>query len=421
LVLNFQMLVQRHTLASRVDTEPEIAEEQIKQEAILEVQFQRLRDKYGLGDRRTLDVFFELFDLWIMLYRLNKADAALKEVVPVCEWRRDDLAIKAVQALAFTRWKQGRYREALMRFHDMEGRLGKSTALCENIGHTYNTLGAYDEAELYFQQALTLTHAQPPGADSNEGGVLLGLAGVQERRGSLEEALPTSVRAYKFYKQRDKERGWESSLTAKAAMQLSKVHMLLGNLEKARRRVVEAIQLFELTAGDDSPLVAGALERLGEILIKQGSEKEARAAFHRAYELEAIKDAFDLVAILEVHNKLVDTHLKSKGGSLDRAGFREYFGVVRQVVDRVRRDLPQDGNAGAYYKAAGELYVLGDTCEVGRPLLKEAASLFVGETSIDPTGLIKQCLDLIAFCDGTYAADGAGNHGGASSTKDAAI
>ena len=46
------------------------------------------------------------------------------------------------QALAFTRWKQGRHREALAHFHDMEGSLGKTAALCENIGHTYNaTLG----------------------------------------------------------------------------------------------------------------------------------------------------------------------------------------------------------------------------------------------------------------------------------------
>merc|ERR1711953_1349853 len=110
------------------------------------------------------------------LYRLNKADAALAEIVPACEWRRDDYAIKAVQALAFTRWKQGRYREALARFHEMEGWMGKNAALAENIGHTYNTLGAYDDAERYFTDALRLTRAMPKGVETNEGGVLLGLA-----------------------------------------------------------------------------------------------------------------------------------------------------------------------------------------------------------------------------------------------------
>lgn len=35
-------------------------------------------DRYGVYDLRTLDVFFELFDIWIMLYRhLPKGKAAV--------------------------------------------------------------------------------------------------------------------------------------------------------------------------------------------------------------------------------------------------------------------------------------------------------------------------------------------------------
>jgi len=389
-------------VAAKIDDEPELAVEQVKQEAILEAKFERTKRRYGVDDRRTLEAFFELFDLWIMLYRLNKADTALREIVPACEWRRDDLAIKAVQALAFVRWKQGRYREALSRFHEMEGWMGKNAALCENIGHTYNTIGAYDEAEHYFQQALGLTHALPERLNSNEGGILLGLAGVQDRRGAFTEALPTAIAAHKFYSSRDKERGWDSSLTAKAAMQLSKVHMKLGSLGKAERRAREALRIFEQTAGDDSPLCIGALERLGTILWQQGRGEEAQQAFHRAYKLDAIKDAFDLVSILDIHNQLVETHMKDEKGGLDRQAFKRYFGVADQVLKRVRAELPQDGNAGAYYKAAGELFVLGGDCVAGRPLLLEAAQLFVGETSVDTTGLIKACVDLVAFCDGTY-------------------
>merc|ERR1719329_1134371 len=113
-----------------------------------------------------------------MLYRLNKADEALVEVVPACEKRHDDLTIKAVQALAFTRWKQGRYREALSRFHEMEGWIGKSAALSENIGHTYNTIGSYADAEGYFREALILTDALSAGDKGNRGGILRGLAAL---------------------------------------------------------------------------------------------------------------------------------------------------------------------------------------------------------------------------------------------------
>jgi len=389
--------------AAKIDQEPELAVEQVKQEAVLEVKFARMKRTYGIEDRRTLEVFFELFDLWIMLYRLNKADAALKEVLPACEWRRDDLSIKAVQALAFTRWKQGHYREALSRFHEMEGWMGKNAALCENIGHTYNTIGAYSEAERYFHEALQLTRNGRVGgnSESNEGGILLGLAGVQERRGAYSEALPTSNQAYEFYKARDKQKGWESSLTAKAAMQLSKVHMMLGSFGKAEKYVTEAVRLFKLTAGDDTPLLSGAYERLGEVYLHQGYVDKARSAYHKAYKIEAIKDSFDLVPILEIHNKLVDTYLKSESG-LDRTGFQRYFGVAGKVVERVRTQLPQDGNAGAYYKAAGELYVLGNDCARGAPLLNLAVRLFTGETSVDTSQLIKQSQDLVAFCGGTY-------------------
>lgn len=391
------------TDGSRIDDEPELAVEQVKQEAVLEVKYANMKRKYGINDRRTLETFFELFDLWIMLYRLNKLDAALKEILPACEWRRDDLAIKAVQALAFTRWKQGRYKEALARFHEMEGWMGKNAALCENIGHTYNTLGAYTEAERYFQDALKLTHVQKLGKQGNEPGIMLGLAGVQERRGHYAEALPTATKAYEMYKARDVERGWQTSLTAKAAMQLSKVSLKLGHLQDAKKHTEEAVKLFAITAGEDTPLLAGAFERLAEVYIALGRVEDAQGAYHKAYKLEAIKDAFDLVPILEIHNKLVESHLALKGG-FDRGAFSRYFGVAKQVVDRVRSELLQDGNAGAYYKAAGELYALGNSCDLGRPLLEEAVTLFAGEKSIDTSGLIRQCTDLISFCAGTLTA-----------------
>lgn len=282
--------------------------------------------------------------------------------------------------------------------------MGKNAALCENIGHTYNAIGSLDDAERYFRDSLRLTRELPSGAETNEGGVLLGLAGVQTRRGAHAEALPTAMMAYDFYQTRDVERGWESSLTAKAAMQLSKVHMELGQFAEAEKKTREAVRLFEVTAGDDSPLVAGAVERLGTLLVKQGRLEEARREFLRAYQLEAMKDAFDLVGIMEIHNKLVDTHLST--GELDRQGFRPYFAVADQVAERVRSEMPQDGNAGAFYKVAGELRALGADCPAGRPLLLEAKELFEAETSIDTSGLVKQCADLIAYCDGAYVGQG---------------
>jgi len=47
----------------------------------------------------------------------------------------------------------------------------------------------------------------PDATQGNEGGILLGLAGVQERQGLYAESLPTAQKAYDFYKERDNQRG----------------------------------------------------------------------------------------------------------------------------------------------------------------------------------------------------------------------
>ena len=38
----------------------------------------------------------------------------------------------------------------------MEGMVGVSPALCENIGHTYNSIGNYHKADEYFTKAKDL-------------------------------------------------------------------------------------------------------------------------------------------------------------------------------------------------------------------------------------------------------------------------
>merc|ERR1712039_276882 len=97
-------------------------------------------------------------------------------------------------------------------------------------------------------------------------------------RGAFSEALPTAKQAYEFYKAKDKDLGWQTSLTAKAGNQLSKIHMKLGNMEKAEELADEALRLFEETSGEDSPLVAGALERLGSIYMLQERRSDAQKA-----------------------------------------------------------------------------------------------------------------------------------------------
>eukprot|EP01047_Picozoa_sp_COSAG01_P008200 COSAG01_NODE_320_length_18904_cov_45.662537_2_plen_339_part_00 len=132
----------------------EDAKQQQSQEIQLEARFVQLRAEKGLDDDSTLDAFFALFNIAIQLYHLNKLAAYLVDVVPICRRRLDSYTLKAVQAHAFVLWKQHKLEAAVKLFHEMEDIMGKNAALCENIAHTYNSLGNYETAERYFRESL---------------------------------------------------------------------------------------------------------------------------------------------------------------------------------------------------------------------------------------------------------------------------
>mmetsp|Transcript_35591 Transcript_35591/g.83186 ORF Transcript_35591/g.83186 Transcript_35591/m.83186 type:complete len:972 (+) Transcript_35591:110-3025(+) len=387
---NFDVLALEHD-----DDDPERVEEQLENEKKLEARYKKLKEEKGLDHEETMKTFFALFDNCIQLYRLNKLSDYLEEVVPACRKRTDKYKLKAIQALAFVRWKQSKFKEALPLFHEMEEILGKGAALCENIAHTYNSLGNYEKAEEYFRDALKFIEQEHGPNRGNRGGVLLGLGLVRDRLGKHREALPVCKQAYDFYKER--ANGAPASLQAKAGISCAKINAKLGNLSKAEEFIREAVHMYEVTCGETSPLTASAYYELGKCLWAQRKREQAQGALKQAYRLESMKDAWDLVTILEIHNLLMDTHLKEVD-NIQRARFADYFPTVEYVIKRVRSELPQDGNAAVYYKAAAELKAWGGKYAEAQDLFEEAVPLLRAEKSTDCTGLINSCTEMMAFC-----------------------
>eukprot|EP00927_Polykrikos_kofoidii_P021268 TRINITY_DN20184_c0_g2_i1.p1 TRINITY_DN20184_c0_g2~~TRINITY_DN20184_c0_g2_i1.p1 ORF type:complete len:416 (-),score=86.59 TRINITY_DN20184_c0_g2_i1:18-1265(-) len=387
----------------------ELVELQLVEEARLEQLFNEKKAERGLDDEETLEVFFKLFDMWIQLYRLNKSEEALTEILPICRNRGGKLRIKAVQALAFTVWKQSKFQQAIELFQEMEELVGASSALCENIGHTYSSLGDYDNASRYFNTSLQCieNEAKLGQKSENRAGVLLGLGLIEDRQGNYEKALETVREAQVLFRQ--KAKGKPASLVAKAGMSIAKILLKLALTEKdeakriameeeAVEREEENVQLFEVTCGEDSPLTASALRGLGEAYLRRGRATDAQKSFARSYALEAKKDAFDLVSLMQVHNELVSAHMAGIEG-LDRSAFRSYFPTIDTVLKRVR-EMPQDANAGAYYKVAGEMRAFGEDYAGSSALLGEAIMLFELEEVAKVGGLIAACRDVKTFCDG---------------------
>lgn len=389
----------------------ELVELQLVEEARLEALFEEQRRQRGLDDEVTLETFFKLFDMWIQLYRLNKCAEVLEDVVPICRQRGGQLHVKGVQALAFTLWKQSKFRESAKLFHEIEDLIGSSAALCENMGHTYSSLGDYDEASKYFRRSLQCIDIDEKAGrkTSDKAGVLLGLGLIEDRLGNYAKALVAVREAQRLFRLR--ANGKPSSLIAKAGMSIAKILLKLAKDEKddvlktqmeleAIERETENVALFEITCGDDSPLTASALRGLGEALLRRNALAEAQSSFARAYKLEASKDAFDLLTMMEVHNSLVGAHMAAiRGGAeLDRAAFKTYMPIVELTLKRVRA-LTQDANAGAYYKVSGEMRAFAEDYAGASQLLGEAIELFNTEGLEQVESLIETCRDLKEFCD----------------------
>merc|ERR1712039_118730 len=116
-------------------------------------------------------------------------------------------------------------------------------------------------------------------------------------------------------------------------------------------------------------------------------------------------DAFDLLAVMEVHNLLFTANMQKRkdGDGLDRAAFKAYIPCLDIALRRVRA-MEQDANAGAYYKVAGEMFAFAEEYATAAQLLGEAVRLFGAEDKQKIGDLIRNSNDLKESCDRQVAA-----------------
>ena len=140
----------------------------------------------GMGNWKTLRKVFRLLNLYIQHYMLNKMDDLLLEFADTCKGMYGSpYYIKYIQMLGFCRWKQHRLREALALFHEQESIIGDNEILCENIGHTYSSLGDYESAIASFQKGLHLLG--DTGMPGRKAGFYYGIALAKDRLGNTQE------------------------------------------------------------------------------------------------------------------------------------------------------------------------------------------------------------------------------------------
>ena len=421
-------------------------EETAAQEERLELRVAKLRRKRGEAHDSTLKHTFKLLDCLIGQYKLNRVDAVLAEIADVCHAAKgrgaSDWHVKYIQALAFCRWKQHRFKEALELFYQQQEIVGASSALCENIGHTLSSLGDLPKAEEYFERAIELLKH---GSFGNRGGIYMGLGLVRERLGKLKEALPILEQALEHY-QKEHTKGHatvDSSIIAKAHMSIGKVrparailrrnslrrnsprnsptrpsalqvHEKLNELPLAARHMAEALRIFRATVGETSPLTAHAMSAYGRVRFAQGPahNKEAKALLKGALKLEVAKDAFHLESVWEVLNRLKDLHMEEAKADADskprtrdehlgalRSTYAPYLPLIAAARGRLTAAHEKDelGTLAVFYKTTGEICCLAQAYEDGEELLEESLRLLAKVDNFDVSSLVDGCNSLLSI------------------------
>ena len=367
----------------------------------------RLRRREGLGTDRSLKQAFRLMDSLIGQYKLNRTDEILAEIESICEARGGDWKVKYIQSKAFVRWKQYNFKEALGLFLQQQEIVGGSAALCENIGHTYSSLGDLAKAEEYFERAIELLKR---GSYGNKGGIYMGLGLVRDRLGKTREALPILQQALEHYQAQHTKNyvQLDSSIIAKAHMSIGRTHEKLGEPSKAVGHMSDALAIFRRTVGYDSPLTANAMGALGKVKAQLGDSKEGVALVFGALKLEIAKDAFHLETVWDLFAKAKDLHMeqakviqeKSAHGNHLNSLQKLYSGYLPLIAATRARITPEHeknelGTLAVLYKTVGEIHLLAQDYPGGEAVLREAMRCFGKVQDFDCASLIEGCEMLI--------------------------
>lgn len=221
----------------------------------------------------------------------------------------------------------------------MEDLVGPSSSLCENIGHTYNSMGDFQKADEYFEKSLKLMGPESTlGKRTHRNGVLLGLGLVKDRLGLTREALPILLQALEGYK--EEAQGNDSSLAAKAHMSVSKAYLKIAEMDKSEEHIRESVRIFKKTCGNSSPLTAHANDSLANVLYERKDFEGSRKAYKRALKIHAIEDSINLQSIVETLtrvNEIQNSKRDKKTSEELQNSFKPYIPILNQIEKNIKQ------------------------------------------------------------------------------------
>jgi tetratricopeptide (TPR) repeat protein len=336
------------------------------------------KESLGLDHDEVINLGLKLASCYIGNYKLNHCDQLLTEIMPGVEKRGGLVEIRGREALAFCRWKQGRYEEALEIFNWQLKIVGPNVALYENMAHTYNKIGKYDEAENSLKAALELIDQGGNYKPGQKGGIYLGLANVQQSKNLIQDALQSRLKALDTYN--SSYGSHPHSLCAKANMYVGQTYMrILPEFRKAEPYFREALRLFKITCAD-SPLTLSSLCELGDLLIALNTAEsilEGHQIFKEALEMQLKLETIHISEATQSIKRLLDfppvTASATPGGTGGKAAdsltpdkilqmyaylkpYHPLFEKISQLI--MEQKLPFDLNTLDYFLTLSNAYFL---------------------------------------------------------------
>jgi tetratricopeptide (TPR) repeat protein len=225
----------------------------------------------------------------IALYERNYAKATA-ELTRSYEMReqaldkaREEMIAVAI-SLGQSLYKQGSYREAIVRFQKADALKPDDSIILNWLGLSLHDAGRYVEAEPLYKQALE-TREKALGKDHPSTATSLNnLAGLYDLQGRYAEAEPLYKRALEIH---EKALGKDHPSTAIDLNNLALLYKSQGKYAEAEPLYKLALTIFEAALGPEHPNMATVLGNYADLLRKMNRMDEAARLEARAKEIRA--------------------------------------------------------------------------------------------------------------------------------------
>eukprot|EP00746_Dinoflagellata_sp_MGD_P087129 gnl/MRDRNA2_/MRDRNA2_34585_c0_seq1.p1 gnl/MRDRNA2_/MRDRNA2_34585_c0~~gnl/MRDRNA2_/MRDRNA2_34585_c0_seq1.p1 ORF type:complete len:843 (+),score=179.36 gnl/MRDRNA2_/MRDRNA2_34585_c0_seq1:146-2530(+) len=355
-----------------------------------------------LNQARNLGAALDLVGAYLKNYEVDKADAVLSRVLPLCRQRGGVWLVKGLNWYVLLKGKEGLHQEQLDALQELESlvpfdeneHLGWQfyDIMYRNFGCSLRALGRVDEALEYSWKSVRCK--QKAGEDPtwfdlwDIGKAHAHYAQIDGNRAELLKGYRLIEKAAEIHRKAEPNC---TIIIAKILDSAGQCCIGLGDTcqgseqmqwyKDADRWMKEAYEIFCTCCGPKKPLVgwmagtrAFALERLRDW-------KGAREMLHHAFRVEAYKDIITVPGIADLLDRLFMVHWKQE----DWQGMREYEEDLNMALDNLRsrcvRQLDGAAFANLLQKIADVLLASDDGSFANFPcavdLIKEAKEIIL--------------------------------------------